>query len=132
MKLVAIDSNVLIAFYTKREPQFATSEKLLQNCLDGKIQLYVPQAVFLETEWVLRSFYKETKSNLVEFMQELLLMDNLISNERKVLENGLALYKKNSISFADSIILSEVLAQDIGEFQTYDKKLRTIYLQEMS
>ena len=57
MRTVAIDTNVLLTFRLKRGKEFAIINKHFGECSEGKIKIYIPLPVFLETEWVLRSFY---------------------------------------------------------------------------
>lgn len=130
MKTIALDTNVLLSFRLKRLPHFSEAERLIKECLDKKFYLYISSAVFLEVEWVLRSYYKQTKSEIVTFFQEILALDNLISKDRKILESAVTLYDQHNISFTDSVVLAEILDQGVDDFNSFDEDLDKLYSQE--
>ena len=93
MKIIGFDTNVLIALKTKRETSYNQSKILLEDCLKGKIKLFVPIPVILETEWVLRSYYKQPKVKIIEFLDELLEVENVLTESKLEILYALNLYK---------------------------------------
>ena len=47
MKTVAVDTNVLLAFQKERALGFNEIKQLFKDCLDGKLQIFIPQFFFL-------------------------------------------------------------------------------------
>lgn len=124
MKKVAIDTNVLVTVRLEREYGLKKIKQIFQDCLEGRLALFLTDVVFLETEWVLRSVYKEPKEKVVRFFEELLAIDNLIVKDRKDLEYALSLYKtSNDISFTDTLIIVKYKSLEPDEFFTLDSKL---------
>lgn len=131
MKTVAIDTNALLNYRLKREPYFAEVKSLFESCLGGKTQIFIPEVVFLENEWVLRSYYKQSKDQITRFFQELLLVDNVVLKDKKEIELALNLYKNApGISFTDCLIIHQVHAFQPDEFLTFDKDLKKVYQEQ--
>lgn len=128
MKTVGIDSNVLITLKLQREPGFSKAKSHLRDCLDGKIKLFIPETALLETEWVLRSFYKQPKDKIVEYFEELLLIDNFLMDDKESIKSSLNLYKNSTgLSFTDCIIVKQI--HDKGfHFLTFDQKLEKLFI----
>lgn len=127
MRTIGFDTNVLITLKLEREPGFKKARALLKRCLDGKITLYISLPVFLETEWVLRSFYKYPKDKIIEYFEELLKIENLITDKKKEIQYALSLFKElKELSFTDCIILRLIQSEGY-EFLTFDKKLEKLY-----
>lgn len=128
MKTIAIDTNVILTFRLKREPGFKKTEKLFKDCLDGKLKILLTNTTLLETEWVLRSVYKEPKAKIVKFFEELTRIDNLVTPDKSNVRVTLNLYKENSgVGFTDCVILVETKQQRPDKFLTFDKQLQKLY-----
>lgn len=98
--MIAFDTNLLVRLAVNdNEQQVAIAVRLLKEN-----QVFISRTVLLETEWVLRSAYKHSGSDIADFFDVLLSTENLvIENE---LEVGLALgWYKLGADFADAIHL---------------------------
>ena len=127
MNIVGIDTNALLTFRLQREPNSNEVKRLFEQSLASKAKIYVPLPVILEVEWVLRSYYKQDKESILSFFDELLLLDNVLTDYKEDIKFALNLYKNsNIISFTDSIIVSIVKSKDY-EFLTFDRELEKIY-----
>lgn len=128
MKSVAIDTNVLVTYRLKRKPHVEKAKRLFEQCLDGKINIILIEGALLETEWVLRSFYKQAKEDILAFFQELIRVDNLITRDKENIEFALNLYKTSTgISFTDCVILTQIQSFNPDEFLTFDEHLKKFY-----
>ena len=131
MKTTAVDTNAILNYRLERRPYFQQVKNLFERCLERKDEVFIPSAVFLECEWVLRSFYKQSKDQIIKFFQELLLLDNLLLKDKKEIELALNLYKTSSgVSFTDCVILTQIQNFQPDEFLTFDENLKKIYEQE--
>lgn len=127
MKTIGFDTNVLITLKLQRQPNYRIAKSTLQNCVEGKIKIFIPIPAFLETEWVLRSYYKEPKEKIVEYFEELLVLDNIIVENKDELQLALNVFKQNtSVGFTDCIILVQIQINNYN-FLTFDKKLEKLY-----
>ena len=126
-KTVAVDTNVLLDYLFKRNPGFYQSFQLIEACLADKVQIFIPNIVFLELEWVLRSYYKQNKDFIIKFLDGLLVMDGLLTEDKISLRHALNLYRQSSIKFTDAIILIQIEKYSPDEFLTFDKDLKKLY-----
>lgn len=127
MTIIGIDTNVLITYRLKRNPGFDIAFSLFEDCLEGKSQAYLPLPALLETEWVLRSFYKQPKEEVIQFFEELLLIDNLLIDTKEEVKFSLNLYKNSSqVSFTDCVIIKQIQNQ-ASNFLTFDQDLEKLF-----
>lgn len=127
MRTVGFDTNVLLTLKLKRKPGFLKAKLYLEKCLEGKINIFIPIAAFLETEWVLRSFYKLQKEKIVEYLDELMIMDNFISEEKDEVKLALTIFKQSqATSFTDSVIIAQIHNRNY-DFLTFDQNLKKLY-----
>ena len=132
MKTTAVDTNAILNYRLERKPYFQQVKKLFERCLEGKEEVFIPQAVFLECEWVLRSFYKQSKDQIIKFFQELLLLDNIVLKDKKDIELALNLYRNSSgVSFTDCVILIQIQSFQPDEFLTFDENLIKLYQENL-
>ena len=127
MKTVAIDTNVLLTLQKERYLGFNEIKQLFEDCLNGKVQIFIPQIVFPELEWVLRSFYKEPKEKIVEFFEELLDLEGVILKDKAEIKQAVMIFKQANIKFADAIIFIQVQDLQPDEFLTFDEDLKKLY-----
>lgn len=133
MKTTAIDTNALLNYLLERNPHFQQVKSLFERCMTGTEEVFIPQPVLLECEWVMRSVYHHTKNQIIKFFQELLLIKNVILNEREQFELAINLYNTAiSVSFTDCLILTQIQNFAPDEFLTFDEDLRKLYLLQHS
>lgn len=127
MKLVALDTNVLIDFRLKREPNFPKARKLLDQCLNRKVNIFIPKIVLAELEWVLRAYYKEPKEKIIIFLEEILIIEGVTLKDKHEVQQALILFKRMNIKFTDALIFTEVINSNSDDFLTFDKDLNAMY-----
>ena len=127
IKTVAVDTNALLDYCLKRQPGFEKTKQLIRACLDKKIMIFVPDIVFPEVEWVLRSFYKQSKDFISNFLEELLVLEGVILENKLDMEQALNIFKHSNIKFTDSIILAQIQRIKPDAFLTFDEDLKKAY-----
>ncbi len=131
MHTTALDTNAILNYRLDRKPNADKVRAIFERALDGKEQIFISTVVFLECEWVLRSFYKQSKDQIIKFFQELLLVDNILLQDKKDLELALNLYKSYSISFTDCMILIQIQNFQPDEFVTFDENLLKLFQENL-
>ena len=127
MKTVAIDTNVILDFKLGREPGHTKAKETFKKCLQGEIKLFLPTPVLLELEWVLRSHYKQTKEQITNFIEDILLLDGLVLENKQEIFRSLNLFQKNSkVSFTDCIVVQQIHSRNY-KFLTFDKDLEKLF-----
>lgn len=126
-KIVAVDTNVLLDYRLKRNPGFNKVRPLIENCLEGRIQIFIPNIVFPELEWVLRSFYKQPKELILKFLESLLVLDGVLTEAKFAMQSALNIFSQTNLNFTDSIILTQIENFKPDEFLTFDEEMKKIY-----
>ena len=110
---VAVDTNVLVRFLVRdEETQFKAAYVVLAHQ-----QIFVPDSVLLETDWVLRFSYDFSARDVCLAFRHLIGMKNI------VLENSIKIAKvlewhESSLNFADALHLAK--SEHVSEFKTFD------------
>jgi len=75
----------------------------------------------------LRSFYKQPKEEIINFFEELFLVNNLDTDNKENTSFSINLYKQSrEVSFTDCIIIKQIQSRD-ANFVTFDNNLSKLY-----
>ena len=112
----AIDTNVLVRFLTKDDPeQYARAKALIEG---GDI--FVATTVLLEAEWVLRSGYEYARMDIINALRSFAGLADVTLESPDVAAQALA-WTETGMDFADALHLSS--SSRYGSFHTFDAKL---------
>lgn len=115
--LTAIDTNIVIRLIVEDDPrQLKIVEALLKSH-----QLAIPHTVLLETEWVLRSFYRWSGARINQALTLLLDLENVSITEETCVRTALARHAAGA-DFADMMHLATSAYAD--RFVTFDASLQ--------
>lgn len=117
IKMISVDTNVIVRLLTRDdEKQYQTALTLF-----NRNQIFIPNTVILELEWVLRFAYEFSPTQIAEALEKLAGLDQVTIDKPK--ELSLALQGlRNNMDFADSLHLA-IAATTTRQFATFDKKL---------
>ncbi|OGL47602.1 MAG: hypothetical protein A2161_15430 [Candidatus Schekmanbacteria bacterium RBG_13_48_7] len=115
--MIGIDTNILVRFLTNDDPEQAQKVGVLLDNND----IFVPNTVLLETEWMLRYAYKITKIKILNSFNLLLGLPGLTVEDLDQVTIALSWYEKG-LDFADAMHLAT--SQKYNQFATFDKELR--------
>lgn len=119
-----LDANLLIRFFTNDDSAKADSvENLLKKA--KKDELAISDVLVAEIVWVLLSFYKLNKDEILEKLEGLLTLRNLKLN-RLVLKQTLDFWQKHNISFVDAYLCAVALKNGNHAFYSFDQALDKI------
>ncbi len=112
--MIAFDTNLLVRLAVNDDlEQAEIAEKLLETN-----EVFVSRTVLLETEWVLRSVYKKSPTEIASFFESALITQNLIVENTFEVTHALKWYKLGA-DFADAIHLC-ICGESL--FYTFDNK----------
>lgn len=110
-----IDTNVFIRFWEGN----SRAVKFIKKLQEGSKTYYLPSVVVDEVVWVLSSFYKVDKKEIVRFVKMLVQTSQIkICFDHNILK-ALQLYEKKSITFGDCLIIGYM--QEGDEIVSFDK-----------
>ena len=93
--MIFVDTNYFLRFLlADQETQHATAKALFKKAAAGEVDLFTSLIVFFEVYWVLASFYKKQKSELVEKLEGLLCMTFIDYKDRDVLIGAVRVFKE--------------------------------------
>ncbi|MBI4175300.1 PIN domain-containing protein [Candidatus Berkelbacteria bacterium] len=127
MTTIACDTNVLLDYGLKR-PNGKNYRQLFLQAERGQCLIYISIPVLLECEWVLRSYYHQSKSAVIAFLQAVCELPSPYPEEIGLGRLAVDLYSKtSSVNFTDCIIVVLVHSRGVDEFMTADRKLAKLY-----
>lgn len=112
---VSIDTNVLVRFLVK-------DDALQNHAAKGVFEantVFIPESVFLETEWVLRAVYGVSQTEIYAAFSKLLRLPRVQVIDPMLLRKVLSFFNAG-FDFADALHL---LRSDGHEFKSFDKAL---------
>ena len=114
MKIV-LDTSALIRFFTRDIEEKAQKVKKL---LDSDIDIFIPNVVFPELEYVLIKVYGLKREDMNTYFKFLTSKNNLKTT--KDIKAAVEIYQKTKLDMADCIIAAESLK---GLLASFDKDL---------
>ncbi len=114
--MVAVDTNILVRFLTcDDKQQFKKALALFENH-----DVFIPDTVILETEWVLRYAYGFAPASICNAFKKLFGLPNINITNPTLIAQAIQWYE-HGLDFADAMHL--VLSQQHDQFYTFDNKL---------
>lgn len=112
--IVSIDTNVLVRFLVKDEA--ATEQCRSAKQVFERQAVFIPESVFLETEWVLRAVYSVPQGEIHSAFTKLLNLAEVLLPDRSALKQVLT-YFESGFDFADAWHL---VRSEGHEMKTFD------------
>ena len=113
--MIAIDSNIVVRFLTRDDPaQFEQAAALF-----SETELFIPESVLLETEWVLRFAYGFSSSDVASGLRKLLGLANVHVDDAGKIARVLE-WHEQGVDFADALHLAG--SDTLLELMTFDSK----------
>jgi len=121
--MLGIDTNVLIRFLVRDdEGQFERARKLIKRVTGRGEPVFISQLVLLETEWVLRSRYGATKTEISTAISALLESREVQFEDESSVEQALFVWKDSTADFADCLINAHHRALGCRATATFDAR----------
>ena len=107
-----IDTNIFIRFLVKDDARmFRECSELIDEIQHEHILAYTPIPVLAEVQWVLKSFYKFEKSEVVKALKSIIAFSQE-PPDVPAAGTALSLYEQHSVKFIDALIASHPRIQD--------------------
>lgn len=113
--MVAVDTNIVVRLLTQDdEQQYSYSLQLFQ-----KYDIFMPDTVILETEWVLRFAYNFKPEEICAAFRNLFGLPNVQLTNESMMAQVLQ-WHEQGLDFADAIHLAQ--CQECSAMYTFDSK----------
>jgi len=118
----AIDTNVLVRFFTQDDPVQSPRAEALLASFSASDPVWVGLAVVLELVWVLGDFYRMKRDDIAHILHMLLTRQEIVVERVESVRQALHLYRNGKVDFADCLISSCAYAAGCDATLTFDRK----------
>lgn len=124
---IFVDTNIFIRFYRRDDQKLSPlAEKIISDCQAGRTVLVICPVTILETAWLLTSFYKLPKIEIVTFVEKILAMANLQIIDEGLTRNTVSLFKEKNIDVTDAYFTALMEQYKISKIFSFDHDLDKI------
>lgn len=123
--VLGIDTNVLVRFYRKDDPdQFAQAAALIGHAADG--ELFIGPIVLVELNWVLCKVYRHTQSEVLGLLSMMMDTRQFTIGDRDLAVQAIAASAAANCDFSDALI--GLLNQHAGcmATSTFDRRAQRL------
>lgn len=121
-KLVAVDTNVLLRYFLHDDSVLGKrADRIIDAAKEGKITLWISQFVLAELVWVLESFYRLPKLEIVEKVKGIIATPGVVLAEEKRTVTAFMFYAEKSVDFDDALIAIEAREARVSFIASFDK-----------
>lgn len=119
--MLGVDTNVLVRFLTRDEPeQFALAKSLIARA--GPDGLFLGLLVLAELHWVLSKAYRMPKADILDVIEGLMDSREFVIDRRELVLEAIEGAKRSGGDFADALIGLVNLEAGCARTATFDKE----------
>ena|SRR5690349_6780362 len=116
------DANVLVRYITGLPTeQFQRAATLMDAIATGGTRVILEDVVVAEIVWVLSSFYKLTRTEIFDFINQLLAFDEVENADKPALQTALMFYRDRNVDFVDAYLAAKAIGDGTGQVYTFDR-----------
>ncbi len=126
-----IDTNVILRFLTDKNP----NEKLIDlftRIERGEEEVRCVDMVFFQVVFVLKSFYKIEKDEIIDTMRSLLTFKGLRMKDKQTIERTLDLWERHPDDIIDCYIVACMEKDGESEIYSFDKKIERLGIKRIN
>lgn len=120
--MIALDTNVLVRFLTRDDPEQSSLVDALTGTLDRDNRAYISRDMMLELVRVLRKGYGFHRAEIARALQALMEAEEFESEDETAVHKALDAYAQGEPGFADHLILGVAGARGCRELATFDRR----------
>jgi len=117
-----IDTNVILRFLTDKNPNKELID-FFKRIKSGEEEVKCIDMVFFQVIFVLKSFYKVKKEEIISVMRELLGFKGLKMKDKQTLERTMELWGKHPDDIVDCYIVACMEKDGENEIYSFDEKI---------
>src|SRR5579871_6498905 len=102
--MTGLDTNVLVRFVMADDPIQSTRVRALIQSFSAESPGFVSLVCLAELVWVLRSKYRQPKSDIVKWLDRFLNAPELFFEAQSIVEQALTTYANSRAEFSDCLI----------------------------
>lgn len=128
-----IDTNVFLQFLVAGRGE--VSDNLINffsKLQKGEEKVFCLDIIFFQVIFVLKSFYKVDKEEIIDKMLVLLSFEGLCMKDKRVMERTLEIWKNHSGDIVDCCIAANMEKSREKEIMSYDKKIEKLGIKRIA
>ncbi len=123
--MIGLDTNILVRLVMKDDPkQLSQILTFLSAAKQESTLLFINNVVLCELVWVLLRGYKQSKNDVIAFLDDLIHTKEIRFSHKETLRDAINLYKEGKGDFAD--YLTFVHNKDEGCSMTYSLDMQLV------
>ncbi|MBI2382967.1 MAG: type II toxin-antitoxin system VapC family toxin [Gammaproteobacteria bacterium] len=115
-RVIGLDTNVLVRFYTADDPRQAS---IAERVLKRADTLFVPKSVVLELYWVLASVYETPAARIVDVLRHLMSLEHVRIEDEETVAAAVAGFEAG-LEFEDALHVAS--CRSCERVLTFDRK----------
>lgn len=119
----ALDTNVLIRFLVRDNPEQAETARALLAGLTTDNPGFICREVMLEVVWVLERSYRFSHEQIADIVIELIDTDTLVIEDDNDVAQCAIAYRQGGVDFSDLLILAAANRVGAHPLHTFDRRL---------
>lgn len=120
--MIGLDTNILVRFFVKDEPEQTRLAVNLIYTLTPKEQGWVGLAVVLELIWALTRIYRVKRDRLTRILDTLLASRDIVVEQSEIVHESLNLYRRGNTDLPDCLIACSAKAAGCSRTVTFDRR----------
>ena len=120
--MIALDTNVLIRYLTRDNPEQAEAARALLQGLTTNGPGFICREVVIEVVWVLERSYRFRRERIANIVLELVATDTLVIEDDNDVAQAAAAYREGSADFSDLMILAAANRVGAQPLYTFDRR----------
>ena len=123
MKVLAIDTNILLRYIVRNNPEQADIARKFIESLTPESPGFISREVALEFVWVLERSYSYPRVKIADTLLRLTSAPNIIVESEEDVVNAVTSYRQSSADFSDLLILAAAQRIGASSLYTFDHRL---------
>ena len=119
----ALDTNVLVRFLVRDNPEHAEAARALLEGLTTDNPGFICREVMLEVVWVLERSYRFSREQIADIVIELIDTDILVIEDDNDIAQCAIAYRQGGVDFSDLLILAAANRVGAQPLHTFDRRL---------
>ena len=120
--MIALDTNVLIRYLTRDNPEQAEAARALLQGLTTNGPGFICREVVIEVVWVLERSYRFRRERIANVVMELVSTDALVIEDADDIARSAIAYRLGGADFSDFMILAAANRVGAQPFYTFDRR----------
>jgi predicted nucleic-acid-binding protein len=120
--IVLLDTNVLIRFLTgDKNKKYRKLYSFFESLESGEMRVELKLIVLFQVIYVLKSFYKIPKKEIVDGLAELLRYKGIAIKEKKIVQRTLELWREKNVEIVDCYLAANLEKDAQNIIYSYDR-----------